>query len=52
VPEASVLASNVKTSAINAALVDGMLAESDESDDFEPARRRRGAMSRHSSAKK
>ncbi len=34
-PEASVLASNIKTSSINAALINGMLAHSDESDDFE-----------------
>jgi 2-methylcitrate dehydratase PrpD len=34
-PEASILASNIKTSAINAALINGMLAHSDESDDFE-----------------
>ncbi|HKE39241.1 MAG TPA: MmgE/PrpD family protein [Casimicrobiaceae bacterium] len=33
--EASVLASNIKTTAINAALVNGMLAHADESDDFE-----------------
>ena len=36
VPETSILASNIKTSAINAALINGMLAHSDESDDFEP----------------
>lgn len=36
VQEASVLASNVRTSAINAALINGMFAHSDESDDFEP----------------
>ncbi len=36
VPETSVLASNIRTSAINAALINGMLAHSDESDDFEP----------------
>jgi 2-methylcitrate dehydratase PrpD len=35
VPESSVLASDIKTSAINAALINGMLAHSDESDDFE-----------------
>jgi 2-methylcitrate dehydratase PrpD len=35
-PETSILASNIKTSAINAALINGMLAHSDESDDFEP----------------
>jgi 2-methylcitrate dehydratase PrpD len=36
VQEASVLASDVRTTAINAALINGMLAHSDESDDFEP----------------
>jgi 2-methylcitrate dehydratase PrpD len=36
ISEASVLASNIRTSAINAALINGMLAHSDESDDFEP----------------
>ncbi len=36
VPEVSILASNIKTSAINAALINGMLAHADESDDFEP----------------
>lgn len=36
VPEASILASDIKTSAINAALINGMLAHSGESDDFEP----------------
>ncbi len=36
VAEASILASNIRTSAINAALINGMLAHSDESDDFEP----------------
>lgn len=35
VPESSVLASDIKTSAINAALINAMLAHSDESDDFE-----------------
>lgn len=35
VAEASVLASDIRTSAINAALINGMLAHSDESDDFE-----------------
>ena len=35
-PEASVLASDIKTTAINAALANGMLAHADESDDFEP----------------
>jgi 2-methylcitrate dehydratase PrpD len=34
--EASILASDIKTSAINAALINGMLAHADESDDFEP----------------
>ena len=33
VPETSILASNIKTSAINAALINGMLAHSDETDD-------------------
>ena len=36
VPEASILASDIRTTAINAALINGMLAHSDESDDFEP----------------
>ena len=36
VPETSILATDIKTSAINAALVNGMLAHADESDDFEP----------------
>ncbi len=36
VPEVSILASNIKTSVINAALINGMLAHADESDDFEP----------------
>ena len=35
VAEVSVLASDIRTSAINAALINGMLAHSDESDDFE-----------------
>jgi 2-methylcitrate dehydratase PrpD len=34
-PESSVLVSNIKTTAINAALINGMLAHSGESDDFE-----------------
>lgn len=34
--EASVLASDFRTTAINAALANGMLAHADESDDFEP----------------
>ncbi|HXX85464.1 MAG TPA: MmgE/PrpD family protein [Casimicrobiaceae bacterium] len=34
--EASILASNIRTTAINAALINGMLAHADESDDFEP----------------
>lgn len=34
-PECSVLASDVKTTAVNAALANAMLAHSDESDDFE-----------------
>jgi len=36
VPEASILASDIRTTAINAALINGMLAHADESDDFEP----------------
>jgi 2-methylcitrate dehydratase PrpD len=35
-PEASVLASNIKTTVINASMINAMLAHSDESDDFEP----------------
>lgn len=37
VPEACVLTTEIRTSAINAALVNGMLAHADETDDFEPA---------------
>jgi 2-methylcitrate dehydratase PrpD len=36
VPEASVLATNIKTSAINAALANGMFAHADETDDVDP----------------
>src|SRR5258708_33985686 len=36
VPEASVLATNIKTSAINAALANGMCAHADETDDVDP----------------
>ena len=36
VEEASIVASNIRTTAINAALINGMLAHADESDDFEP----------------
>lgn len=36
VPEASVLTTNIKTSAINAALVNGMCAHADETDDVNP----------------
>jgi 2-methylcitrate dehydratase PrpD len=36
VAEASIVASNIRTTAINAALLNGMLAHADESDDFEP----------------
>jgi 2-methylcitrate dehydratase PrpD len=36
VAEASIVASDIRTSAINAALINGMLAHADESDDFEP----------------
>jgi 2-methylcitrate dehydratase PrpD len=35
-PEASVLTTDIRTSAINAALVNGMFAHADETDDFEP----------------
>ncbi len=35
-PEASVLATNIKTSAVNAALANGMFGHADETDDFEP----------------
>jgi 2-methylcitrate dehydratase PrpD len=36
VPEASVLATELKTSAVNAALANGMFGHADETDDFEP----------------
>jgi 2-methylcitrate dehydratase PrpD len=36
VPEASVLTTDIRTSAINAALVNGMFGHADETDDFEP----------------
>ena len=36
VAEATVVASDIKTSAVNAALVNGMFAHADETDDFEP----------------
>jgi 2-methylcitrate dehydratase PrpD len=36
VPEASVAATGIKTSAINAALANGMFGHADETDDFEP----------------
>jgi 2-methylcitrate dehydratase PrpD len=36
VPEASVLATDIQTSAINAALANGMFGHADETDDFEP----------------
>jgi 2-methylcitrate dehydratase PrpD len=36
VPEASILTTNIKTSAVNAALVNGMFGHADETDDFEP----------------
>ena len=36
VPEASVLTTNIKTSAVNAALANGMFGHADETDDFEP----------------
>ena len=35
-PEASLLASDIKTSAVNAALGNGMFGHADETDDFEP----------------
>lgn len=36
VPEASILATDLKSSAVNAALVNGMFGHADETDDFEP----------------
>jgi 2-methylcitrate dehydratase PrpD len=36
VPEASVLTTDLKTSAVNAALANGMFGHADETDDFEP----------------
>ena len=36
VPESSVLATDIKTSAVNAALTNGMFGHADETDDFEP----------------
>ena len=36
VPEASVLTTDIRTSAVNAALANGMFAHADETDDFEP----------------
>lgn len=36
VPEASVLTTNITTSAVNAALANGMFGHADETDDFEP----------------
>ena len=36
VPESSILATNLKTSAVNAALINGMFGHADETDDFEP----------------
>lgn len=35
-PEATILTTNIRTSAVNAALVNGMFAHADETDDFEP----------------
>ena len=35
-PESSVLASDIRTSAVNAALANGMFGHADETDDFEP----------------
>ena len=36
IPESSVLTTDIKTSAVNAALVNGMFGHADETDDFEP----------------
>ena len=36
VPESSVFATDVRTSAVNAALANGMFGHADETDDFEP----------------
>lgn len=36
VPEAIIVATDIRTSAVNAALVNGMFAHADETDDFEP----------------
>ena len=36
VPEASVLTTDIRTSAVNAALANGMFGHADETDDFEP----------------
>src|SRR5437870_5735489 len=36
IPEASVLTTNIRTSAVNAALANGMFGHADETDDFEP----------------
>ena len=36
VPESSVLATDIKTSAVNAAMANGMFGHADETDDFEP----------------
>ena len=36
VPESSILATDLKTSAVNAALANGMFGHADETDDFEP----------------
>ena len=36
VPESSILTTNLKTNAVNAALVNGMFGHADETDDFEP----------------
>lgn len=35
-PEASIVTTNIRTSVVNAALVNGMFAHADETDDFEP----------------
>jgi len=36
IPEASVVTTNIRTSAVNAALANGMFAHADETDDFDP----------------
>lgn len=41
VAEATILATDIRTSAVNAALANGMFAHADETDDFEPATKAR-----------